>query len=114
MTLSFKKFVEFVDAPEVTEEQLSEIFGEFSNSKKVDKLRADREALRAKQKGEPKARNAAWARAKNNVGNTTSQKNKGDGSDEEEIDSKLKDKVWMKAKSRIERTPPEFATENKR
>lgn len=62
MTVTFKKFVEFVDLETVSEEQIDEIFGVFSNNKKLDKLKAQRDELRAKL-NDPK-RNAAWDKAK--------------------------------------------------
>ena len=62
MTVTFKKFVEFVDLETVSEEQIDEIFGVFSNNKKIDKLKAQRDELRAKL-NDPK-RNAAWDKAK--------------------------------------------------
>ena len=62
MTVTFKKFVEFVDLETVSEEQIDEIFGVFSNNKKLDKLKAQRDELRAKL-NDPK-RNDAWNKAK--------------------------------------------------
>lgn len=47
MSVTFKKFVQFVEIEgEPTEEQINEIFGIFRNNQKLDKLRAEREKLK--------------------------------------------------------------------
>jgi hypothetical protein len=48
MKVSFKQFSKFVDLPqeEVSDEQLTEIFGLFQNNKKVDDLKAKRTGLK--------------------------------------------------------------------
>ena len=47
MSLSFKKFIEFVEIEgDVSDEQINEIFGLFKNNQKIDKLRKEREKLK--------------------------------------------------------------------
>lgn len=47
MSISFKKFSEYVTLPdEPTDEQIVEIFGLFQNNQKIDKLKAQREKLK--------------------------------------------------------------------
>lgn len=47
MSLSFKKFIEFVEFDgDVSDEQINEIFGLFKNNQKIDKLRKEREKLK--------------------------------------------------------------------
>ena len=47
MTISFKKFIEFVEFDgDVSDEQINEIFGLFRNNQKIDKLRKEREKLK--------------------------------------------------------------------
>jgi len=47
MSISFKKFVQFVDLEgDVTDEQINEIFGLFQNNKKIEAARAMRDKLK--------------------------------------------------------------------
>lgn len=47
MSISFKKFIEFVEFDgDVSDEQINEIFGLFRNNQKIDKLRKEREKLK--------------------------------------------------------------------
>lgn len=47
MSISFKKFIEFVEFDgDVSDEQINEIFGLFKNNQKIDKLRKEREKLK--------------------------------------------------------------------
>ena len=47
MSLSFKKFIEFVEIEgDVSDEQINEIFGMFKNNQKIEKLRKEREKLK--------------------------------------------------------------------
>jgi len=47
MSLSFKKFIQFVELDgEVSDEQINEIFGIFKNNAKVDALKKEREKLK--------------------------------------------------------------------
>lgn len=56
MKVSFKQFSSFVDTPdeELTEEQLTEIFGLFANNKKVDDFKAKRAELLAQKDAKKK------------------------------------------------------------
>jgi len=49
--ISFKKFSLFIDGPETSDEQITEIFGLFKNNDKLEKLKKERERLKAKRAG---------------------------------------------------------------
>lgn len=69
MSVSFKKFVEFIDAPlDMSDNQITEIFGIFKNNQKLEKLKAEKEALHKKKVDAEKARrDVLWANAKKKV-----------------------------------------------
>jgi hypothetical protein len=81
--VSFKQFSSFVDLPgEVSEEQLTEIFGIFTNNKKADELQAQRAKLKADEFNKRKAiaakKTEIWqkraAELKNNGGYSNAEK----------------------------------------
>lgn len=62
-SFSFRNFVKFVDGPsDITDDQINEIFGIFSNNKKIDSLKKQREDLRNKQLS--KEKDAVFAKTK--------------------------------------------------
>lgn len=66
MSISFKNYVEFVSLDEADDEQITEIFGLFQNNSKIEKLKAERDALKKKMADREEARkkDAMWANAK--------------------------------------------------
>jgi hypothetical protein len=53
--ISFKKFLSFVSSDEhMSDEQITEIFGLFKNNAKLDKLKAEREKLKAAKEAKGK------------------------------------------------------------
>lgn len=111
MTFSFKKFVEFVDGSEIDDQQINELFGTFSNASKIEKLKAEREALKKKQIGSDSARSAAWKSAKDKTEAETPDAEDEPKHSGAKNDQRLKDKVWTKAKQRVETKPPQFSEE---
>ena len=109
--LTFKKYTEFLmsEDADYSDEQLNELFGRFSNVDRVAKAKADREAFRNKLKGTEEDRDQLWLNAKEKAKTSPGVKKP---LDPKNIDSKLKDKVWSKAKQRIETRSPQFATED--
>jgi hypothetical protein len=67
MKISFKQFNDFVETDDLTEERVDEIFGIFRNSEKIEKLKAEREALLAKRKEEQKKKDAIFKNAKKRI-----------------------------------------------
>ena len=70
--VTFKQYHKFVSSEDLSEEQLSEIFGLFGQDKeKLKKLQAQKDALKKqadeKKKAIQKAKDAQWAAAKSNV-----------------------------------------------
>jgi hypothetical protein len=61
MTITFKKFNECMSSTELSEEQLSELFGIFSNNKKIDQMKALRKELQDKAAAKQKQdKDSAW------------------------------------------------------
>lgn len=47
MNIKFKKYLEFVNLDDPSDEQINELFGIFKNNQKIDKVKAAREKLKA-------------------------------------------------------------------